>query len=78
MHNFGSVRIYRSEFINKTKDRVISWDIDMFSHCVKTVQVRSFFWSVFSHIWTKYGDLLCKFPYSVQIWGNRDQKKLLI
>ena len=24
------------------------------SHCVKSVQMRSFFWSVFSYIWTKY------------------------
>ena len=28
-------------------------------HCVKNVQIRSFFWSVFSCIRTKYGDLLC-------------------
>ena len=26
-------------------------------HCVKSVQIRSFFWSVFSCIWTEYGDL---------------------
>ena len=24
-------------------------------HCVKSVQIRSFFWSVFSRIWTEYG-----------------------
>ena len=24
------------------------------SHCVKSVPMRSFFWSVFSYIWTKY------------------------
>ena len=29
-------------------------------HCVKSVQMRSFFWSVFSCIRTEYGDLLCK------------------
>ena len=27
-------------------------------HCAKSVQIRSFFWSVFSRIWTEYGDLL--------------------
>ena len=27
------------------------------SHCVNSVQIRSFFWSVFSRIWTGYGDL---------------------
>ena len=26
-------------------------------HCVKSVQIRSFFWSVFSCIRTEYGDL---------------------
>ena len=26
-------------------------------HCVKSVQIRSYFWSVFSCIWTEYGDL---------------------
>ena len=25
------------------------------SQCVKSVQIRSFFWSVFSCIWTEYG-----------------------
>ena len=28
------------------------------THCVKSVWIRSFFWSVFSCIWTEYGDLL--------------------
>ena len=32
------------------------------------------FWSVFSHIWTEYGDLLSKSPNSVQIRENADQK----
>ena len=29
-------------------------------HCVKSVQIRSFFWSVFSCVRTEYGDLLHK------------------
>ena len=29
------------------------------SHCVKSVQIQSFFWPVFSRIQTKYGDLFC-------------------
>ena len=37
------------------------------THCVKSVQIRSFSWSVFSCIRTEYGDLLRKSPYSVQI-----------
>ena len=52
-------------------------------HCVKNVQKRRFSWSVFSCIWTEYGDLrkfahgnlLHKFSYSVRIQENTDQKK---
>ena len=36
------------------------------------------FWSLFSHIWTEYGDLLRKSPYSFQMQENTDQKRLLI
>ena len=32
------------------------------------------FWSVFSCIRTEYEDLLCKFPYSVGMLENTDQK----
>ena len=46
--------------------------------CVKSVQIRSFFWSVFSCIWTEYGDLLRKSPYLVRIQENANQKKLRI
>ena len=48
------------------------------SHCVKSVQIPSFFWSVFSRIRTEYGDLRCKSPYSVRIRANTYQKKLHI
>ena len=44
-------------------------------HCVKSAQIRSFLWSVFSCIRTEYGDLLRKSPYSVRILENTDQKK---
>ena len=47
-------------------------------HCVKSVQIWSFFWSVFSCIWTEYGNLFRKYLYSVQIQENTDQKKLRI
>ena len=39
--------------------------------CVKRVQIRSFFWSVFSRIWTEYGDLR-------SIQENTDHKKFRI
>ena len=47
-------------------------------HCVKSVQIRSFFWSVFFCIRTEYGNLRSKSPYSVRIQENTDQKKLCI
>ena len=42
-------------------------------HCVKSVQIRSFFCSVLSCIRTEYEDVLRKSPYSVQIQENTDQ-----
>ena len=34
------------------------YPINWRSHCVKSVQIRSFFWSVFSRIRTEYGETL--------------------
>ena len=48
------------------------------TYCVKSVQIKSFFWPAFSSICSKYGDFLCNCPYSVQIQENTDQKKLHI
>ena len=39
----------------------VSCDIDE-THCVKSVQIRSFFWSVFSRIWTEYGQIRPHLP----------------
>ena len=44
-------------------------------HCVKSVKIRSFFWSVFSCIRTEYGDLRSKAPYSVRILDKYGPKK---
>ena len=49
-----------------------------YTHCVKSVQIRSFFWSVFSCIRTEYGEILLISPYSVRMRKNTDQKKLSI
>ena len=46
--------------------------------CVKSVQIRSYFWSEFSFILTEYRDLRRKSLYSVQIQENTDEKKLRI
>ena len=43
-------------------------------HCVKGIQIQSYFWSVFSCIWTKYGDLRSKSLYSVRMQEITDQK----
>ena len=45
---------------------------------MKSVQIRSFFWSVFSRIRTEYGEIRNISPYSVRMWENTDQKKLCI
>ena len=47
-------------------------------HCMKSVQIRSFFWSVVSCIRTEYGDILRKSPYSLRMQESTDQKKLRI
>ena len=44
------------------------------SHCVKNVEIRRVFWSGFSFIQTKYGDLLRKSLFPVQIQENTNQK----
>ena len=49
--------------------------------CISTIRslrekcpYSGFFWSVFSRIWTKYGDIRSISPYSVQMRENTDQK----
>ena len=50
----------------------------LITHCVKCVQIRSFFWSVFSRIQTEHGEIRSISPYLVRIRENTDQKKLRI
>ena len=47
-------------------------------HCVKSVQIQCFLWSVFSRIRIEYGEILRISPYSVWMRENTDQKKLRI
>ena len=54
----------------------LSWIIVITLHCVKSVQMRSFFWSASSCIRTEYRDLRSKSPFSDRIQENTDQKKL--
>ena len=46
-----------------------------YSHCVKSVQIRSFFWSSFSLIHIKYGVLQNKSPYISPITGKYRPEK---
>ena len=46
------------------------------THFVKIIQIRSFFWSVFSHIRTEYGEIRIISPHSARMPENTDQKKL--
>ena len=54
------------------------FDLFQLLHCMRRVQIWSFFWSVFSCVRTGYGDLILESPYSVWIQKNTDQKKLRI
>ena len=47
-------------------------------HCVKGVQIQSFFLVCIFRIRIEYGEILCISPYSVRMLENRDQEKLLI
>ena len=48
-------------------------------HCAKSVQIRSYFWSIFSRSRTEYGEIgRFSGPYSVRMWENTDQKQLRI
>ena len=41
--------------------RIWSYEIGLYAaaiHCIKSVQIRSFFWTVFSRIRTEYGEIL--------------------
>ena len=47
-------------------------------HCMKSVEIRSNIWSVFSRIQTEYGKILRISPYLVRMRENTDQKFLRI
>ena len=43
-------------------------------HDMKSAQIQSFFWSVFSRVWPEYIDLFRKSLYSVRIRENMNHK----
>ena len=44
------------------------------SHCVKSVQIRSFFWSVFSRIWTECGEIRSISPQYLSVFSPNEGK----
>ena len=61
--------------------RIISYGDSCFRlhlHCVKGVHIRSFFWSVFSLIWTEYGEISSYLSVFSPGAEKYDQKKLRI
>ena len=65
------VRVFSCEFCEVFKNILFTEN-----HYMKIVQMLSFFWFVFSCTSTEYRNLRSKYPYSVQIRENADQKKL--
>ena len=59
-------------------DRKVCGPASAAAHCMKSAQIRSYFWFVFSHIWTEYGEIRSVSPYSIRMRENMDQKKLRI
>ena len=55
----------KTEFYNVCKNRISRH---------KKCSYSEFFWPVLSRIRTEYGDILCKFSHSVQMWENTNQK----
>ena len=49
-------------FLNSTPTSILE-----FLQCVKSVQIRSYFWSVFSRIWTEHGGMR-----SIEVSQNTD------
>ena len=46
------------------------------NHRAKNIRIQTFFfWSVYSHLQTEYGNLQSKSPYSTQVQKNTDQEK---
>ena len=74
-------RMLQSDIRYNNEQSVILHNKQKQLHCMESVQIGSFFWSVFSRIRTEYGEIrsmLSISPYSAWMRGNTDQKKLHI
>ena len=78
------VKLWQFLVYSEVRKRIMYFFVDslwklvaIFSYhnCVKSAQIRRFFWSVFSHIRTEYGEILRTSPYSVrmrEIWTRKN------
>ena len=74
-------RMLQSDIRYNNEQSVILHNKQKRLHCMESVQIGSFFWSVISRIRTEYGEIrsmLSISPYSAQMPENMDQKKLRI
>ena len=83
MCSFGVRQYHCSKNYRKHQQNSISYHVEKGltleqSFCVKSIKVGSFFWSVFSCIWTEFKGLRSKYLYSVRIQENMDQKNLRV
>ena len=59
MGNMEEAKVYEKIVIGSYKEDLLLDDVPgEYLALHESVQIRSFFWSVFSRIWTEYGDLL--------------------
>ena len=65
-------------FWNSDQDIKVNLTYPTQTHCVKSVQIRSFFWSLFSFARAEHGDLRSKSPYLARVREYTDLKKLCI
>ena len=77
----SGICLCRKKFLFMTKSGVRVTDcfafhnnISVWLDCLKSAQIRSFFWSLFSGTRSKYRNLRSKSPHSVRVWKNTDQK----
>ena len=69
---------YPNELRDKlSREKIFPLDDYSINHCVKRVQIRSFFGPYFP-VFPVFLDLLRKYPCSVRIQENTDQKKFRI
>ena len=69
-----TLRRLHTEIIQPYQDIEKKWVKMIMIRGLKSVQIRCFFGSVFSCIWTEYIEILRISPYSVQMWENTYQK----